>query len=379
MTPARTPDQATPDSALHRPLLAWATQGYRGQDELRLRTLLQSFAQVHWFPFDRNHRIRTLWALWRELRRRPHLAVMEGSGMAGAIPMMLASLCLGVPYVVSSGDAIAPYLTARLPWLRPLFAIYERCLYRNCAGFIGWTPYLTGRALTYGAPRAMTAPGFASFSLPLSQRPIVRRKIRAQLGIPDSALVLGMAGALIWNPRCRYCYGGELVQAALASRRRDIYLLIVGDGTGLPHLRAAAAPLGARAIFPGRVTMEQVPEYLAAMDIGSLPQSLNPVGTFRFTTKISEYWAAGLPIVTGHLPLAYDLTLAWSWRISGATPWHPDYIENLARWTEQLTEKELRLKISALPTALPEFDSARQARAVTAFLTDLLNSQNRKQ
>lgn len=376
MTPVHAPTPSAPDSALHRPLLAWATQGHRGQEELRLRTLLQSFTQVVWFPFDRSHKFHTLWTLWRELRRRPRLVVMEGSGLAGALPMILASLCLGVPYVVSSGDAVAPYLTARLPWLRPFFALYERCLYRNCAGFIGWTPYLTGRALTYGAPRAMTAPGFASFSIPPEPRSSIRRITRSRLGIPNSALVLGIAGALIWNPRYRYCYGWELVQAALVSRRDDVYLLIVGEGSGLPHLRAAAAALGARAIFPGRVPMEQVPEYLAAMDIGSLPQSLNPVGTFRFTTKISEYWAAGLPIVTGHLPLAYDLTLAWSWRIAGPAPWHPDYIQNLARWLEPLTQEELSRKISALPAALPEFDAARQARAVTAFLTDLLLTQN---
>ncbi len=376
MTSVPTPNQSSPAPALDRSLLAWATQGHRGQEELRLRTLLQSFTQVAWFPFDRNHKFRTLRALWRQLRKRPHLAIMEGSGMAGALPMLLARLCLGVPYVVSSGDAIAPYLTARLPLLRPLFAFYERCLYRNCAGFIGWTPYLTGRALTYGAPRAMTAPGFASFSLSPDQRLPLRRQMRARLGIPDSALVLGLAGALIWNPRYRYCYGWELVQAALAARRDDLYLLIVGDGSGLPHLRAAAAPLGARVIFPGRVPMTQVPEFLAAMDVGSLPQSLNRVGAFRFTTKISEYWAAGLPIVTGQLPLAYDLTLAWSWRLPGAAPWHSDYIQNLARWVDQLSEEQLLRKASALPAALPEFDSQRQASAVTAFLTDILHSQN---
>ena len=42
--------------------------------------------------------------------------------------------------------------------IRPLF------LYRAAAGFIGWTPYLSGRALTLGCARAMTAAGFVELS-----------------------------------------------------------------------------------------------------------------------------------------------------------------------------------------------------------------------
>ena len=43
-------------------------------------------------------------------------------------------------------------------------------------------------------------------------------------------------------------------------------------------------------------------EFLAAFDLASLPQSVDRVGSFRYSTKLSEYLAAGLPIVTSQIP-----------------------------------------------------------------------------
>jgi len=138
-------------------ILGFATQGAGGNEEDRLRALLENFtAEV--FPFDRRAKARTFFEILRLLLGgRFTLAVTEGTGVAGGLAVLIARIVRGVPYVVSSGDAVAPYLTARLPWLRPLFGLYERLLYRSAAGFIGWTPYLTGRALDLGVPRAMTA------------------------------------------------------------------------------------------------------------------------------------------------------------------------------------------------------------------------------
>ena len=75
--------------------------------------------------------------------------------------------------------------------------MYELGLYRLSAGFIGWTPYLAGRALTMGAPRAMTAANFATCSGVLESR----ADDPERLGIPESALVFGLVGSLIWDSR----------------------------------------------------------------------------------------------------------------------------------------------------------------------------------
>src|SRR5271155_3252995 len=135
-------------------LLVFATQGSGHGDEKRILDLLRNLlAEV--FPFDRGAKIRTGLRLFFFIyKRRPDLVVMEGTGFLGGAAIMMGRLTAGVPYVVSSGDAVAPFLTARIPLLSPLFWLYEKLLCRLSSGFIGWTPYLVGRALTLGAPRA---------------------------------------------------------------------------------------------------------------------------------------------------------------------------------------------------------------------------------
>ena len=168
---ARTPQES--QSAMRsRRILAFATQGAGGNDEARVRELF-SRLPTDIFPFDRNNRTSSALAILRAARRGEYgLFVMEGSGSAGGIALILARRLFGSSYLVSSGDAIAPFLTARWPMAKCLFELYERTLYRNASGFIGWTPYLVGRALTMGAPRGMTAAGWNS----TATRPHILRK-----------------------------------------------------------------------------------------------------------------------------------------------------------------------------------------------------------
>jgi glycosyltransferase involved in cell wall biosynthesis len=340
-----------------------------------LLTLLANFDPIV-FAFDRKGKWRSFRGLVKALlQHRPSLAVMEGTGIAGGIAIMLARLLAGVPYVVSSGDAVGPFVGRHRPWLGPLFGFYERLLCRLSAGYIGWTPYLSGRALTFGAPRAMTAAGWAPYSPSLDTLAASREKIRRELGIAPNDLVFGLVGSLAWTRRVRYCYGMELVRALGRTKRCDLKVIIVGDGDGRPHLeQAAGKELGVRVFLTGRVPREQVPEYLSALDVASLPQSVDKVGSFRYTTKLSEYLAAGLPVVTGQIPLAYDLGDDWLWRLPGNAPWDERYLQALTNLMEHVDSSELTAKQEAVPNQLPEFDRSRQVDRVTAFLTDLLSS-----
>jgi glycosyltransferase involved in cell wall biosynthesis len=293
---------------------------------------------------------------------------MEGTGLAGGAAVLAARLLTGVRYVVSSGDAVAPYIKLGHPLLAPVAALYERLLCRFCAGFIGWTPYLVGRALTFGAPRAMTAPGW---SAPVQGEDRERR--RRDLGIPEGAFVFGLVGSLDWTSGIEYCYGRELIDALLRTDREDVRVVVIGDGSGLERLRALGGKeLDGRAILPGRVPAQEVMSYLAAMDVASLPQSIDGVGSFRYTTKISEYLAAGLPVVTGRIPLSYDLDDGWIWRLGGQAPWDPRYVTELANLMNEIDAEKLEARRQAVPSKLPLFDRERQEREVTEFLRDLL-------
>jgi glycosyltransferase involved in cell wall biosynthesis len=194
------------------------------------------------------------------------------------------------------------------------------------------------------------------------------------LGISPDALVVGLVGSLHWTDSVGYVYGAELVRAVRRVTRGDVVVCVVGDGSGRQRLEEMAeGDLGSRVLLPGRVSPAEVPDYLAAFDIASLPQSVDGVGSFRYTTKLSEYLAAELPIVTGEIPAAYDLDEGYLWRLPGDAPWSPAYVDALAQLLETLTAAEIEERRQAIlrPRAEP-FDKLVQQRRMCEFVEDIL-------
>lgn len=347
-----------------------ATQGDGSGDEARIRALLAPLNPTR-LRFDRARKARSgAAALTGILRSRPDVVVMEGTGVAGGAAVLAARLLAGVPYVVSSGDAVGPYLGLISPWLSAPGRIYERLLCKLSAGYIGWSPYLVGRAITLGARRGMTAAHWCS-EAPLGEKERLARRARTRqrLGIPESALVVGLVGSLNWNQKRRYAYGLELIEAVRRTTRSDLRVLIVGDGNGRQSLKTLAGA-DRRVLLPGAVPKPQISSMLAAMDVASLPQSLDEVGALRYTTKLTEYVTARVPVVTGQLPVAYDLGDGWLWRIAGTAPWEPDYVAGLARFLERLDRSDVAARQARVPRRPAVFDFARQQRAVSAFVTE---------
>ncbi len=354
-------------------LACFATQGTGSLDEARIHTLLEHF-EPELLPFDRSAKRRSAIRLVQGIRsRRPDLVVMEGTGIAGGLGVIAARALTGTRYVVSSGDAVGPYLGLSSRGYGLAGAIYERLLCRCSAGFIAWSPYLAGRALTLGAPRAMTAANWGELGGGDD-----RARIREQLGIPESTLVFGLVGSLTWNRRIGYCYGQELVRAVMRTGREDVRVLVVGDGDGLPNLaELAGSERGRRVLLPGRVPREEVGAYLQAMDVASLPQSVDRVGSFRYTTKLSEYLAAGLPVVTSQIPAAYDLDDGWLWRLPGREPWSDEFIDALAQLMRSLTTEDIAVRAARVPHTSDLFDKSRQQRRVTDFINEIIEGRHR--
>jgi hypothetical protein len=112
------------------------------------------------------------------------------------------------------------------------------------------------------------------------------------------------------------------------------------------------------------------------MDVASLPQSVDRVGSFRYTTKLSEYLAAGLPIVTGETPLAYDLDDGWLWRLPGSAPWDGRYVSELGALMTRLDAAEIRAHRERVPRESPTFSRERQQRQVERFVRDILAARS---
>jgi hypothetical protein len=353
-------------------IAVFATLGSGSRDEERIVRLTSALSPRVW-PFDRGGKGRSALRLLRRMvREHPDLVVMEGTGIAGGLVVLSGRYWLRVPFVVSSGDAVGPFVSLVAPVLGPVAHLYERLLCRASEGFIGWTPYLAGRALTLGAPRAMTAANWAPDQSGAAERAAVRH----ELGIPLDAVVFGLVGSLNWSGRAGYCYGWELVRAIKRTARADVHVVVVGDGDGRSRLEAEAGEdLGVRVHLPGRVARERLGRYFAAIDVGSLPQSVDSVGSFRYTTKLSEYLAAGLPVVTGQLPFAYDLDGGWLWRLPGDAPWSPTYVDALAALMTAIDPGDVEQRRASVPRRLPLFDAELQERRVTEFLSDLLETR----
>ena len=123
--------------------------------------------------------------------------------------------------------------------------------------------------------------------------------VRAELGIPAGAPVVGTVGRLT-----RQKGYADLIEAAalLVARAPDVRFLIVGDGELRPELEARAEALGlaGRIVFAGaRPDVERVLRAMDVFAISSLWEGL--------PTVVMEAMAAGVPVVATDIPGNNDL------------------------------------------------------------------------
>lgn len=350
---------------------------------LRMRRLTKGFdASLTLVDLDKSQsRLANGQSLWTLLRSESwDLVYLESTGIAAGLPLIAAARAWGQPFVVSSGDPVSGYVkTVKGPVAGRFFGVYERLLYRSCAGFIGWSPYLTGRALHLGAPRGVTIEGAADLDLFVPASSETRHALRHDLGLPDDHIVCGVVGSLTWTDRQQYCYGLELVKMLPHLRRSDVSVLIVGDGSGRAQLEAAVPPaLRDRVVFTGRVPEEKVVGMLNAMDVGFITQTLDQLGSYRLTTKLPEYLATGLPVAMSPIPGLYDYVSDCGWALPAAHPASPAFHEACAAWLDQLSRADIEAKArAARPTAEARFDYTSLTRRFQQFLGDLLPSSPR--
>jgi glycosyltransferase involved in cell wall biosynthesis len=118
-------------------------------------------------------------------------------------------------------------------------------------------------------------------------RPGSGARVRAELGLPADAPVVGMLTAL--RPEKNHAAAAAAIMR-LRERLPDVRLLIVGDGPSRDEVAAAVAPLGDAAVLTGY--RSDVMEVLDAMDV-----LLHPPTADALPTALIEALAASVPIV----------------------------------------------------------------------------------
>lgn len=334
-----------------RSILCVNTGGAGDLHGLRMRRLAERLpdTDLTFYDFDKTSRREASRDLMQVLRSRSwDLVYQESTGIgSGARMIQAARSAQKQRYVVSSGDPISGFFkVTKGPAFAAPFAVYEKMLYRYSAGFIGWTPYLTGRALELGAPRAVSVEGAVALDVfrPLPVRE--KQAWREAHGIAKDHLVCGLVGSLTWVERQNYSYGLELVETLKRVKRADVSVLIVGDGGGRERLeKSIPVSLRERVIFTGRIPEAEVVHAMNAMDIGFIPQSVDELGSYRLTTKMPEYLACGLPIAMSPVPGFFDYVgSAAGWALP---PFHPADVrfhEQCAAWIDTLARDEITQK-----------------------------------
>ena len=139
----------------------------------------------------------------------------------------------------------------------------------------------------YGLPPDRVSVTYNGLELELLAPRRARGDVRASLGIPESAFVVGSAAYLKEWKRI------DWVLLACAEVDVDATVLVVGDGPDRPRLEALARDLGIshRVVVTGVV--DHPADYLAAMDAFALPSN----GVESFGNAVVEAMALGVPSI----------------------------------------------------------------------------------
>jgi glycosyltransferase involved in cell wall biosynthesis len=170
------------------------------------------------------------------------------------------------------------------------YAALERRLWRRLDGVVATYDDLYRRLRRRGVPAHLSYnPIEPRQFAPDPQR---REAARATLGIAPEAPVLLMVSAV---NRQKGVWLGVECFLALAARRPDLHLVVVGDGPDLERLRSEVAGRGrsGRVHFAGAAGRQGMPVFFAAADLFLYP-TLRMEG---LPLAILEAMAAGLPVV----------------------------------------------------------------------------------
>ena len=109
----------------------FATKGSGTNDAIRIDTLLSKFEDRKEIQFSKKLKVAGLLGIMKTVAfEKPDLIVMEETGTAGGAACLCGKLLHGVPYVISSGDAVGPFMRAHHMVIGLLFEVYERLLCR---------------------------------------------------------------------------------------------------------------------------------------------------------------------------------------------------------------------------------------------------------
>lgn len=178
----------------------------------------------------------------------------------------LAAHAAGVPVVVHTIHGLA-FHPLEKPWKNFFYQSAERIAAKRCDWIFTVAQAMIDRSLAAGIGKKET---YSVVYSGMELEPFLTAErdpaLRAGLGIPENALVVGTVARLF--PRKGY-EALMKIAPALIKRHPGLYFLFVGDGLLRENLRREAERNGIadRIVFAGLVPPDEVHSYIAQMDV----------------------------------------------------------------------------------------------------------------
>ena len=317
---------------------------------------------------------RKLWSVLRFLaallRMRPEVCYVFDMAYSGVVAALAYKRLTGRRVVIDTGDAITEL---------------ARSMGRSPLGV-----WLTGRleALSLAGADRMVVRGSYHQEW-LAERGVAAEVISdgveaSLIGVPeadglrkqyglDGVLTVGLVGSVVWSPKLQTCYGWDLIELIRLLKDRPVKGVLIGDGSGLPVLKARASECGVadRVLFLGRVPYEELPRRLGVIDVCLSTQTDDLVGRVRTTGKLPLYLATGRYVLASRVGEAArvlddDMLVEFSGQKD------PHYPEKLAGRVRRLLDDPALLdrRRGHVELARERFDYAVLARKMAEVIDD---------
>lgn len=264
-----------------------------GQSATFLGVLARQVPQLVFECLEIGYNLAALPRLLRRCRASSPALIYERYALYNAAGV-LAGRLTGVPVVLEVNETVGVDRTrqGKRIAMRGIARWFERRILQSAAGVVVVSGYLRDYVREAGVPeeRIRITPN-AIDPERFDPGRVDREEVRSRYGLQGKTVV-GFAGSFTkWH-------GLDLLihaAADLMTEFPEVSLLLVGDGARRRASEQLAADLGIseRVVFTGKVPHAEMPQLMAAMDLGVMPAS----NVYGSPMKVFEYMAMGLPAV----------------------------------------------------------------------------------
>lgn len=287
-------------SALPHTRASGAANGIAARQYPGLARFLHSRGKA---PVRAYHLLASVVSVWL-LKRRDNIDALHAWNTAGGLAAALAGRLIGRPFLVDFTDFYSNIARTDIAWLAPILQVAERFVLRTAARVVAVSDEMAAALMALGVAREKIAvipdgTDAAMFS-PLADG----RPLRERYGLGEDPVV-------IYHGDVRPPDGLDVLFEAFAlllAKRPQARLLVVGGPIGSAQgyfagllRRAQALEVMPRTVFTGWVPHAQVPQYIAAADIGAMPMRATLNHNCYLSFKLFEYWGVGKPVVSSRL------------------------------------------------------------------------------